>query len=276
MNMKKSSFSNFPLGDKKGAWGPAPTMLDCTSYIVLIIAMVLAMIMFTVQSNKIEHSIDLISVNQEKGYLMLNMLRSPVNGSANVGELISKWYLDDSNKDDLRKAISDIVNLVYDGTYDWELEVEKEKIGTLDFKKKAISMISRVPIDKIDATIPISYNPDELVVDLELKIYLGAVREGSWCWNFVTEACSIGGKICKCDRVGHRLIWTECLACANGCEPENKVCKGENIVEEGTRCYNLFKERCTSDDKLCNCDGFSWKNCVDCDKGCDQVANTCK
>jgi len=278
-NLLKSKSSNFPLGNKKGAWGQAPTLLDWLAYIVLIMVIILAMIIFSIESAKLEEGARVVSVNQEKGYLMLNMLRSSsINGSDNIAELISKWYISGSDEDEsrLKNSTSRIINFVYEGNHDWEMEVGNEKIGTVGLERKISGAIKRNAKEDISMSIPISYNPDELTVEIKLKVYLAAVKEGSWCWNIASDACTIDDKLCRCDWAGYYPVWTRCDLCSKGCDYSNGVCKGKNVVIEGERCYDLRKERCTEDEKLCKCDGFSWKNCQICSNGCDQEKNKCK
>ncbi len=261
--------------DKKGQWGQAPTLLDWIAYIVLIIAIILSLIIFTLESEKVREGAGVVSVNQEKGYFMLNYLKSNVS-SGNVAELIAKWYIDDSGESELFDATDDIVNFFYGGKNDWELSVDGKKLGTLDFISKSKKIISRDSIENKRISIPVSFNQDDVVLDVKLSVYIAVVEEGSLCWNALGKACSSENRLCKCDRVGFSLRWTECLPCSNGCDPLNGVCSGENVVVEGERCYNLRNERCTKDNRLCSCDGFKWKNCQSCSNGCNQVSNECK
>jgi len=276
-SLLKSNISRIPLGNKKGALGPAPTLLDWLAYIVLIMAIILAMIVFSIESAKLREGARVVSVSNEKGYLMLNMLRSNVSNS-NIAELISKWYInqDINDRDVLIGNISEIINFVYEGNHDWEMEVGDKPLGTQSLFGKGVSLAKRRAMDMVEIDIPVSYSPDAIFLNLKLKIYLTTVREGSWCWEIGSKSCSTKDKLCICKLDGFSVKWTGCVECEKGCEPVNKVCSGKNIVTEGARCYIPWRDRCVDANRLCKCDGFKWQNCETCPRGCDQVGNRCR
>jgi len=273
------NLKSFRQWNKNAQWGLGPTLVDWLSFIVLILFMIIMVVVFSLHSASVRNQINEVSVRQDTTYYFLNLLRTPItvdDADTDISSLIAVWYLNDAYEDKLKAQISKQINDFYGGNKDWELKVGDKKVGTLNLVQGVRRSISSEKLDEYEIDLPLIDNPDKISMPVRLIIYSGAIEKGTWCRIPLTKACSIDDQVCTCSVVGTRLLWTDCQACAKGCDVENKYCKGENVAVEGERCYNLARESCTADEKLCGCDGLSWKNCVECSNGCDQTQNACK
>lgn len=282
MDAKKEKINSL-FGNKRAAFGPSVTMLDWTAFMVLITVIILSAILFSYHSDQTKNKINELSVSQEEEYLILNLLRTQISVdgvNSDIAELISRWYFDDSYKESVRGNISRELDRFYNAQMDWELiinygEKEVDTFGLISsITKKQIMKMKYV--GEVETQLPLNYNPNNLMISVNFKIYYGLVQKGTWCVKYSAHACSTDDEICECARVGTRLLWTNCKTCYKGCEPMTNTCKGENVVEEGARCYLLWRERCTRDGRLCKCDGFNWENCQLCANGCDEIQNKCQ
>ena len=225
------------LKTKKAAWGPAPTLLDWTAYIVLVIAIVLAIIIFSWSSSKMETKINTYAVSQESDYLMLNILRTPVKeeNTDNIADLISMWYLSQGKEQEklenqLLEEISKIIDNIYQGKMHWKLAVSgntKKEIKTIDpgLLEEFISTIKSTLETEIETDIPINYNSNELSIKLKLSIYVNTVEHGTFCFQRNLKACDEQKeKECTCEWDVSSPKWN-CKQCPTGfCDPIEKKC----------------------------------------------------
>lgn len=230
--MNKSKFYHLRIS-KKAAWGQAPTLLDWVAFIILIIIMVLATIIFSFHSSQIKNKVNEISATQEHGYLLLNLLRTPVKidgVDADVAQLISLWYLDEKKYgENLNRNISKILNEFYDGKMDWKLVVSdgknKKELRTTTLIERIKAKLKTTVITKAGTKIPAIYNSNGLVINADISIYTNMVKENTWCYNLRSKACDINKeKLCYCDLVGYKPLWTRCEKCSDSCDVVKQKC----------------------------------------------------
>ena len=210
--------------NKKAEWGQAPTLLDWVAYIVLILVIVVAIVIFSWHSDQIKNKIGTITPEQEKGNLLVNILRTPVDieDAATMGELIAGWYLgnDKFTNNLVEKKLKKILDDFYGYEVTWVLIVGDKQIPTIAGIKYAPLTISNKQLIKMNTDLPLVYNNGELAANMQLLIYESVVKEGALCINLVAQRCTADDKLCKCDA----LKWKNCEKCDKGCNREKNVC----------------------------------------------------
>lgn len=193
--------------DKKGQWGVPIATLDGSSYILVVLTITIGIIVAGTESNQVQDTIDSLDIGDRSGYLMQNILNTKIDDK-NIGELAALWYTDDEYEESLSLSLSSAIADYYGQEVSWLIEIGGKKLGnTLKTK-----------IYESDIRLPLYDGSSEL---LKLSIYLDKIKEGSMCFNPFKEACSTLGRLCYCDRVGYKFIWTNCVTC----DCEDGICK---------------------------------------------------
>lgn len=196
--------------DKKGALGPAPSLLSIEAYLAFIVVVISSLVLFSLQSKSIELQIKESKVMTED-HSLLALLKTPIN-NLRVIDLIMLWLNDDSYKTELDNSIKSLLSLFYNADIDYYLEVKEFR--------KSIGNKKSEPVTGIELKIPVKNK----VATLILEIYIEGVKENSLCFNPLAKKCSLDlNKLCECDRAGFKFIW-QCNSCPKGCNPKLVRC----------------------------------------------------
>ncbi len=201
--------------DKKAAWGNAPALIDWIALVIIILIIVFATVLFSVQREKIENRYSEVSATQDANYLIINLFRTRA-GNMKIIDLVSLWYLDPEYSHQLKEEISNVLNSFYGGELSWVLEAGDKK---LEMGRSRTTMIADV-----NMMVALRENPEKLFIPVTIKVYVNKIEEGKWCFNPAAEACSIEDELCKCDRVSYKLVWTNCIQCTGKCDPVKQKC----------------------------------------------------
>ena len=221
--------------NKKAQWGLAPTIGDWISWLVIVVLMIVATVIFSHHAAQVKNAIQETSLNQENGYFMLNLMRTPLEIDTKKGvmsDLVALWVMNDKYQDQLTTQISTILDLYYNRKVNWVIEAKSasrdKSISNLDLTSTIKAKLKRIGTRESSIDIPLTINPDDLFASITLTVYYGSVQENSWCFDPLTEACTETGAghdmLCKCERVGFKFIWTDCVPCTGTCNPVESVC----------------------------------------------------